>query len=92
MWKVKIGKLARKQLDRIPEYIRIKFQAWVHAVEEAGLNDIRKKTGFHDEPLKGTRTGQRSIRLSRAYRVIYEESAEGSLRIVEVIEVNKHDY
>ena len=28
--------------------------------------------GYHDEPLKGHRAGQRSIRLSRAYRAIYE--------------------
>ncbi len=46
--------------------------------------------GYHDEPLKWERTGQRSIRLSKAYRAFYVEHDD--MVIVEVIEVNKHDY
>jgi proteic killer suppression protein len=45
---------------------------------------------YHDEPLKGDRLGQRSIRLSRSYRLIYIESQE--LGVVKVVEVNKHEY
>ncbi len=36
-----------------------------------GLSEVRKVPGYHDEPLKGQRKGQRSIRLSRSYRAIY---------------------
>ncbi|STY25350.1 Plasmid maintenance system killer protein [Legionella taurinensis] len=54
--------------------------------------EVRKIPGFHDEPLKGNRVGQRSIRLSRAYRAIYELGQQGKMEIVEIVEVNKHDY
>lgn len=45
-----------------------------------------------DELLKGSRHGQRSVRLSRSYRVIYTEDRTGIVNIIEVLEVNKHDY
>jgi len=41
---------------------------WVAAVELDGVEEVRKAPGYHDEPLKGSRAGQRSIRLSRSYR------------------------
>ncbi len=53
---------------------------------------MRKIPGYHDEPLKGDRKGQRSSHLSRGYRVIYEELSSGEIVIVSVLEVNKHDY
>ncbi|MDH4468796.1 MAG: hypothetical protein QE271_12125 [Bacteriovoracaceae bacterium] len=53
---------------------------------------MRKIPGFHDEPLKGNRIGQRSIRLSKSYRAIYEERSKGTFNIIDVVEVNKHDY
>jgi proteic killer suppression protein len=58
----------------------------------SGMPSVRKLPGFHDEPLKGTRLGQRSIRLNRAYRAIYMERHGGGIELVEVIEVNKHEY
>jgi proteic killer suppression protein len=45
--------------------------AWVSRVEKAGLEDVRKTPGFHDEPLKGKLEGLRSIKLSRGYRAYY---------------------
>ncbi len=57
-----------------------------------GLQKIRKIPGFHDEPLKGVRKGQRSIRLNKAYRAIYQLGKSGKIEVVEIIEVNKHDY
>ena len=48
--------------------------------------------GFHDEPLKGKRQGQRSVRLNRAYRAIYVERGTGAVELIEVLEVNKHEY
>jgi toxin HigB-1 len=46
---------ARKQLLSIPEHVSMKLAAWVEAVEVAGLETVRKVSGFHDEPLKGSR-------------------------------------
>jgi plasmid maintenance system killer protein len=44
------------------------------------------------ESLKGKRAGQRSIRLSQAYRAIYKILKDGKIQFIEIIEVNKHDY
>jgi proteic killer suppression protein len=57
-----------------------------------GLNKIRQRPGYHDEPLKGKRSGQRSIRLSKSYRAIYIITNDSMIEFVEVQEVNKHDY
>ena len=65
---------------------------WVALVEESGIREVRKHNGFHDEPLKGRRRGQRSVRLNRAYRAIYVERDAGKVELIEVLEVNKHDY
>ena len=64
---------------------------WVAAVELDGVEEVRKVPGYHDEPLKGNRAGQRSIRLSRAYRAIYEIEKD-TIEFVSVEEVSKHDY
>lgn len=60
-------------------------------MEHDGLEETRKVPGYHDEPLKGDRAGQRSIRLSRSYRAIYEVKKD-TVEFVSVEEVNKHDY
>lgn len=92
MWKVYWSKSVEKDLARLPEFIRQKFRAWVVSVEKDGMPAVRQLKGFHDEPLRGTRAGQRSVRLNRAYRVIYIEQKNGQVRIAQVIEVNKHEY
>jgi proteic killer suppression protein len=54
---------------------------------------VRKVPGYHDEPLTGDRTGQRSIRLSRAYRAFYVIERDAvRVEFVHVTEVNKHEY
>ena len=83
---------ARKQLLKVPTHIALKLKVWVNAVKTEGMVEVRKLPGFHDEPLKGKRRGQRSVRLSRAYRAIYTQSADGEVEIVRVEEVSKHDY
>ena len=80
-----------KQLARVPDVISRKFRLWVTLVEESGIREVRKHKGFHDEPLKGERRGQRSVRLNRAYRAIYVERDGGKLEMLEVLGVNKHD-
>lgn len=49
-------------------HIRTKLLGWVDDVEERGLEEVRKVPSWHDEPFKGERKGQRSIRLSHSYR------------------------
>lgn len=65
---------------------------WIQTVSEFGIRKARETTGFHDEPLKGKRIYQRSIRLNRAYRAIYIEKTDGEIELIEIIEVNKHEY
>lgn len=89
---VVINKSAQRDLQKVPHYIAIKLYEWIEAVAHDGLLEVRKVPGFHDEPLKGKRKGQRSIRLSKSYRAIYEMGRDGSMQIVEIVEVNKHDY
>jgi proteic killer suppression protein len=89
---VELSRQTEKDLERVPGYIKIKLLSWVEAVENDGLEKVRKIPGYHDEPLKGSRIGQRSIRLSLSYRAIYEVQSEGPPRIIEIQEVTKHDY
>ena len=90
--KVVWSKQVAKQLDKLPDPIVRKFYAWVTAISLSGVLAVRKSQGFHDEPLKGKRLGERSIRLNIAYRAIYIEKHDGTLEFLEVIEVNKHEY
>jgi len=90
--RVELSKRARKDLARVPRHIAIKLDYWIAAVEKDGLEQVRKVPGFHDEPLKGFRAGQRSIRLSRAYRAIYRVVAKDTIEFVLIEEVNKHEY
>jgi proteic killer suppression protein len=78
---------AEKQLKKAPANIVQKFLYWVSQVEDYGLLEVRKIPGFHDEPLKGQRKGQRSVRLSKSWRAIY--TIEDNIL---VIEVHNHDY
>lgn len=93
-YQVYMSKSAEKGLEKVPQYIAIKLQAWVLDVEERGLEEVRKISGYHDEPLKGKRTGERSIRLSRAFRAIYVVDEKKWISIVKITiqEVNKHEY
>ncbi len=90
MNQVFLNKKARKQLKNLPKHIIANLRAWINEVETVGINETRKVKGCHDEPLKGNRSGQRSVRLSKAYRAFYIERDDRI--VIEVIEVNKHDY
>jgi len=89
---VLLTKQALKDLQRIPDYIERKLQLWVMSVKTIGLEETRKIPGYHDEPLKGKREGQRSIRLSQAYRAFYRTLKDGKIEFVQIEEVNKHVY
>lgn len=88
---VRISKRAQKQVDKAPRHIADKLFVWVRSVKLLGLDETRKVPGWHDEPLKGERQGQRSIRLSRKWRAIYE-IIDGDARFVCIEEVMLHDY
>lgn len=63
---VTLAKAAQKALKRCPQHIVVKLLGWVDLVENEGLENARRIPGYHDEPLRGPREGQRSIRSSRA--------------------------
>lgn len=90
--RVFISKFAEKQIKKLPRQISEALFVWVESIELAGIADVRKLKGYHDEPLKGDRKGQRSARLNRSYRVIYIENENKDLVLITVIEVNKHEY
>ena len=83
IWRVVISNRATKQLRRLPKHVVAKLAVWVAAVESDGLEVPRQVRGFHDEPLRGPRIRQRSVRLSRSYRAIYAIRHE---------ELSRHEY
>lgn len=88
--KVWRSKSFERQLAKVPHFIRKKVIFWIFLVESNGLADVMRSPGFHDEPLKGQRKGLRSVRMSKAYRLIYRVIQD---RIhIELLEVHKHDY
>ena len=89
---VAISSTAIKQLQKTPTYITENLYKWVEQIKFLGLFEVRKIKSYHDEPLKGERAGQRSIRLNKAYRAIYVIQKNKTIKFVEIKEVNKHDY
>jgi proteic killer suppression protein len=54
---------------------------------------FRIHPGFHDEPLKGKRKRQRSMRLSKAYRLLYSiRRVRKGEEFVYIEDVTKHEY
>lgn len=90
--RVWITKFAEKQLRKLPRHIVAAYHTWVKTVEIDGIRATRTLSGYHDEALKGERKGQRSVRLSKAYRIIYEETESGNIVLVGVQEVSNHEY
>lgn len=88
--KITYGRLFEKQIEKVPSHIRKRVQIWIFTVFEDGINETKKLKTYRDEALKGTRRGQRSIRLNKAYRLIYEVR-EQNIHI-HILEVNKHEY
>jgi proteic killer suppression protein len=90
--RVLISDSAVKDLRKAPSHVSDKLEAWVRAVARFGLEQVRKVPGYHDEPLKGARKGQRSIRLSKLWRAIYGIARDESTELVRVEEVSPHRY
>lgn len=77
-----------KQLRKMPVFIVRKLNKWARDVEKLGVEAVRKIPGYHDEPLHGKRQGQRSIRLSKSYRAIYEQSEQDGIKIISIEEIS----
>jgi proteic killer suppression protein len=90
MWELVEHRNVAKQLRKPPKSVLEKYQIWKDIVISDGPDKLREFPGFHDEKLKGTRSGQRSSRLSLQYRVIYE--VERTEVIVYVLELSPHEY
>lgn len=90
MWEVFEHRRLDKQLRKVPADILKKYEKWKDIVEISGPSGLRLIRGFRDEALSGDWKGHRSSRLSQQYRVIYR--VDGDRLLVEVVEVNPHDY
>ncbi|BBH53090.1 hypothetical protein [Fluviispira sanaruensis] len=88
---VELTKRANKELGNAPKHIKLKFVHWVDQVQEKGIYEVRKISGFHDEPLHGDRKGQRSVRLNKQWRAIYV-IINNKIEFIEVQEVTPHEY
>ena len=76
----------------MPVEVRVKFQQWVHFIEDKGLLEAQKFRGFRDHSLKGNRKGQRSVYLTKKWRAIYTLDKDKRIIIVIVEEIMPHDY
>ncbi len=82
----------RKILKVLPAHILRNLQCWTMQVEMLGMKEVRKIPGYHDEPLKGKRKSQRSIRLSKAYMAFYTEDKYEEINTILIEEIDKHEY
>ncbi len=78
-------------LRSLPKHIATTFLEWVMDVEAHGLEEVRKISGYHDEPLKGKLKGVRLVRLSRGYRAYYEVD-KVEVKLLRVERIDKHGY
>ena len=88
---IEIATSVKKNLHKVPLPIKKKLFTWVAAVEERGLSEVKKIPGYHDEPLKGDRQGQRSIRLNKQWRAVYRVIHK-KIEFVLIEEVTPHEY
>jgi proteic killer suppression protein len=90
MWRILEHKGILKEIKGIPPQVLKKYELWKDLVFRHGPQILKEFPGFNDEALKGKRIGQRSSRLSRQYRIIYQVHKEQIT--VYVLEVNPHEY
>lgn len=90
MWYIFEKKSLDKVFSKLPEQVLEKYEVWKQIVQLSGPIALRNFKGFHDEPLKGERKGQRSSRLNLKYRIIY--TVENFKLFVFVEEIIPHNY
>lgn len=90
--KVKISKKAEKQLRAVQQSIYSAYKLWLSVILSEGVKGLRSYAGFKDHALTGNRKGERASRLSRTMRIIYKVTNNGEIELIDIIEVNSHDY
>lgn len=90
MWRVREHRELGKRVRKLPNTVLKKYELWKNLVFRHGPAILRTFPGFHDEKLKGERSGQRSSRLSIQYRVIYQ--VDDHKLIVDVLDITPHQY
>ena len=90
MWTIYEHKRVSKSLSSAPLDVLKRYEKWKDIVAISGPMGLRRISGFRDEALRADWKGHRSSRLNQQYRVIYR--AEKDQLLVEVVEVNPHDY
>jgi proteic killer suppression protein len=90
MWTIKEHRGIGKACEKAPESVVKKYELWKDLVFRHGPEKLKEFPGFHDEKLKGPRSGQRSSRLSSQNRVIY--NIERQIVTVFVLEITPHQY
>ena len=91
MWRIEEHRRVDRQLSgRVPVEILKRYEKWKDVVRISGPAGLRAIKGFHDEALSGEWREHRSSRLNFQWRVIYR--IESDVFVVEVVQVNPHDY
>jgi proteic killer suppression protein len=90
MWRIQEHREIGKVCEKLPKTVVKKYELWKDILRRHGPAKLREFPGFHDEKLKGNRSGQRSSRLSLQYRVIY--AVERDIVTVFVLEITPHEY
>ena len=89
---LELSRALKNQLKRTPLHIIVKLNSWLNSVRNRGLRYTQTLKGFHDEPLKGSKSGRRSIRLSKKWRAEYSIHNNARVELIIVEEVHPHDY
>jgi mRNA-degrading endonuclease RelE of RelBE toxin-antitoxin system len=90
MWHIREHKKLEKIIDKLPAQVVKKYELWKDIIFRHGPEKLKEFPGFHNEKLKGERSGQRSSRLNLQYRVIY--AVDKDIVTIYVIEITPHNY
>jgi addiction module RelE/StbE family toxin len=91
MWQILEHRRVDKQLSKsVPVDILKRYEKWKDIARMSGPAGLRQIRGFRDEALSGQWKGHRASRLGQQWRVIYR--SRNDVLIIEVVEVNAHDY
>ena len=90
MWHIKEHRTLSKTIRKLQPWIVKEYETWKDLVYRHGPEILREYSGYHDESLRGERSGQRSSRLNRQFRVIY--AVDRNIITVYVLEITPHEY
>jgi proteic killer suppression protein len=89
-YRILFTKQAQKGFASAPPQVKAKLNQWISDVRKDGLSVVRQAPTYRDEPLKGQRQGEHSIRLNHQWRAIYK--VEHNRLTLTLLEVTPHDY